>query len=107
MQAIESIPVFRTRPAAPMPAAKEPAPVAPAADLAFTLADVDTLPIDPPMATQAAYDAHKDDLTSFVGLDVNDSAMGVLTGRAMAYGWQLEARRVPAGWHVYRLTAKP
>ena len=58
-----------------------------------------------PMATQADYDAHKDDLTSFVGMDVTDSAMGVLTGRAMAYGWKYGTSRTADGWHIHRLVA--
>lgn len=58
-----------------------------------------------PMATQAAYDAHKDDLTSFVGLDVTDGVMDVLTGRAKAYGWNYGTSRTADGWHIHRLIA--
>ena len=58
-----------------------------------------------PMATQAAYDAHRDDLTSFVGLDVTDGVMDVLTGRAKAYGWNYGTSRTADGWHIHRLIA--
>ncbi|HMW72504.1 MAG TPA: CHC2 zinc finger domain-containing protein [Cellvibrionaceae bacterium] len=59
----------------------------------------------PTMATQAAYDANKDDLTSFVGLDVTDGVMDVLTGRAKAYGWNYGTSRTADGWHIHRLVA--
>ncbi|TXH45895.1 MAG: hypothetical protein E6Q97_30645 [Desulfurellales bacterium] len=83
----------------------QPAPVAIADDLDFTLADVDALPIEPE-PPQPAYDAVTTDLTGFVGTVVCDSDMAVLTQRALARNWQLTARRVPAGWRISQLLAR-